>query len=92
MKVRAQLPQIYIHTDRSIYSPGDTIWFKGYLMNNVQLDTSKNNLYINWGKADGVVEQCNVYFVDKGISFSQFVIPTNYTANTLRLMRLPLIL
>lgn len=72
------LPQIYIHTDRSIYMPGDTIWFKAYLMENLKLDSAKRNLYINWGRVDGNVDQCNVYLAGDGYALSQYVIPADY--------------
>lgn len=77
-KMYAQLPQIYVHTDRTIYTPGDTIWFKAYIMSDLKLDTSKVNLYINWGNVSGVVDQCNAYLVSEGYTFGQFVVPENF--------------
>ena len=31
---------IFIHTDREVYAPGDTLWFKGYIRNKQDLNTS----------------------------------------------------
>ena len=77
----AQVPQIYIHTDRSIYSAGDTVWFKAYLMKDLKLDSSKLNLYVNWGTVDGNVHESNVYLAGDGYSFGQYVIPANFNKN-----------
>jgi hypothetical protein len=32
--------QIYLHNDREVYAPGDTIWFKAYLRNKISLESS----------------------------------------------------
>ena len=34
--------QVYLHTDRDVYAPGDTIWFKAYVRN--KLNLRKTNL------------------------------------------------
>ena len=31
--VSQDLVQLYLHTDKSIYQPGETIWFTGYILN-----------------------------------------------------------
>ena len=39
--------QIYLHTDRSVYNPGETIFFSGVVRNEaLEADTSTNLLYI----------------------------------------------
>lgn len=80
-----ELPQIYVHTDRSIYAPGDTVWFKAYLMYDGRLDSSIHNLYIDWADSAGNVLANNVHIASQGYSFSQFVIPMELTSSTIYL-------
>lgn len=72
------LPQIYVHTDRSIYSPGDTVWFKAYIMSEGQLNPSVKNLYIDWADSSGRVLENNVYIASEGYSLGQYIIPETY--------------
>ena len=79
------LPQIYVHTDRSLYLPGDTVWFKGYLLQEGKPNRVTNNLYIDWADEAGEVLECNVYIVAEGTTFGQFVIPMELSSGTLYL-------
>lgn len=37
--------KVFLHTDKEVYSPGETIWFKTYLLNGVtHLNSTKSNL------------------------------------------------
>lgn len=80
-----QVPNSYLHTDRAAYFPGDTIWFKGYLLQSTKLDSTVNNFYINWGGTDGAVLENNVYLCAGGAAIGQFLIPTEYAQNSLNL-------
>lgn len=85
-KTHAQgLPAIFLHTDKGAYFPGDTVWFKGYILNGGLLDESVRNLYIDWGNTQGTILEHNVYLVANGIIPSQFVIPSNYSESVLNL-------
>ncbi|WP_316822635.1 hypothetical protein [Pedobacter gandavensis] len=85
-KIYAQvLPAIFLHTDKGAYFPGEPIWFKGYVINEGILDQSVRNLYIDWGNTQGSILEHNVYLVAKGITPSQFVIPSNYAESELNL-------
>jgi len=54
---RARLPieKLYLHTDRSAYNTGDTLWFKVYLMNADYLIASKRSglVYVELDGEDG---------------------------------------
>lgn len=69
------LSQIYVHTDRGAYFPGDTIWFKAYVMNEGLLDEESHNLYLNIGNADGVIQQRSVLLLKNGMATGYLVIP-----------------
>lgn len=78
-----QHPAIYIHTDRDFYFPGDTVWFKGYVIDNGFLSASTLNLYIKIAEENGQTYQQSVALVSKGITASHFVVPATYQGQEL---------
>ncbi|MDR3010973.1 MAG: hypothetical protein LBV59_23805 [Sphingobacterium sp.] len=68
---------IYVHTDRAAYSPGDTVWFKGYVLKDGHLDRSAVNLFVDWADSDTIIRN-DVFLVGGGVAPGQFVIPINY--------------
>lgn len=78
-----QNPAIYIHTDRDFYFPGDTVWFKGYVIDNGFLSASTLNLYIKIAEENGQTFQQSVALVSKGITASHFVVPVAYQGQEL---------
>ena len=91
-----QNPAIYIHTDRDFYFPGDTVWFKGYVIDNGFLSSTTLNLYIKIAEENGQTYQQSVALVSKGITASHFVVPATYQGQELfinaytRMMNCPL--
>jgi len=79
------IPTVYIHTDRGAYFPGDTIWFKAYILTEGLLDSSVRNLYIDWGDNTGKVIENNVYLASNGVAPCQFVVPAEYGYQELNL-------
>jgi len=77
------LSQIYVHTDRGAYFPGDTVWFKAYVMNEGLLDAESHNLYLNIGNADGVIQQRSVMLLKNGMAAGHLVIPREGSATNL---------
>ena len=77
------LSQIYVHTDRGAYFPGDTVWFKAYVMNEGLLDAESQNLYLNIGNADGVIQQRSVLLLKNGMVAGHLVIPREGSATNL---------
>ncbi|AIM36809.1 hypothetical protein KO02_08915 [Sphingobacterium sp. ML3W] len=69
------LPQIFVHTDRGAYFPGDTVWFKAYVMNEGLLAAENHNLYLNIGNADGIIQQRSVMLLKNGMAAGHLVIP-----------------
>lgn len=82
---QSNVPRIYIHTDRAAYFPGDTVWFKGYVLNESLLDSSVVNLYIDWADSQNAVFDNSVYLAAGGITPGQFVIPLDYAHASLQL-------
>lgn len=75
---------IYVHTDRTAYSPGDTVWFKGYVLKDGHLDRSAVNLFVDWADRDTIIRN-DVFLVGGGGGPGQFVIPINYRSPMLEL-------
>ena len=70
--------RIYIHYDKSSYAPGETIWFKTYMMQAIfPVDQSKT-VYIDWTDQNGNLLLHSVSPIQNGTSFGQFDIPGNY--------------
>lgn len=63
---------------RAVYSPGDTVWFKAYLMKaNTASDISKS-FYIDWFDDDGKLLSHDVYPIANASSQGSFVVPLTY--------------
>ncbi len=40
--------RIYLHYDKSTYAPGETIWFKVYMMQTIFPADESKTVYIDW--------------------------------------------
>jgi hypothetical protein len=70
--------RIYLHYDKSTYAPGETIWFKAYLMQTIfPVDESKT-VYIDWTDENGKLLLHSISPIEDGTAFGQFDIPENY--------------
>lgn len=71
----------YLHYDKSSYSPGETIWFKAYLLNEVAPATESKNFYIDWIDDKGNIIQHTIAPLITGITNGQFDVPAGYKGN-----------
>src|SRR2546423_13703870 len=71
----------YIHFDKATYYPGETIWFKAYLMEGVLPAESSKTFYIDWVSDNGNVLYHTVSPLVDGITNGQFDIPATFTGN-----------
>ncbi|WP_165501802.1 hypothetical protein [Pedobacter frigiditerrae] len=88
-KIREIAPRekLYIHFDKSIYLPVDTIWFKGYLVNTTLNNSSAISglIYTELINADGEVVQTLALPTILGLTWGAFPLkeetypPGNYT-------------
>ncbi len=69
--------KLYLHIDREIYSPGDDIWFKSYLVSGInnQLISGFKNIYIQLIAEDGRIIDQRLMLSVNGISNNDFHIP-----------------
>lgn len=78
--------RIHLQTDRGVYGPGETIWFKAYIMAAFIGSGSSKNLYIDWTDRRGKILAHQIYPISQqGISCGLFDIPHQYAQGTLHI-------
>lgn len=76
--IHAQTSQLYLHTDRDYYLPGDTVWFKGYFMKDGAIARDLHNMYMKLIDEEGKEIRRSVAFIKDGVTASYFTIPAGY--------------
>ncbi|MGZ8538483.1 MAG: hypothetical protein ACXWV9_09495, partial [Flavisolibacter sp.] len=76
-----QQEKAYLHLDKSAYLPGETIWFKAYLMEGIFPTNQSKTLYIDWIAENGSVLYHSVSPVVDAATNGQFEIPQTYTGS-----------
>jgi hypothetical protein len=78
--------KVYLHVDRELYSTGDDIWFKSYLVSGInhQLIPGYKNIYVQLIDNDGSVADQKILLSKDGIAQGDFLLPStlpdgNYT-------------
>ncbi len=70
--------KIYVHTDRTLYSPGETLWFKAYLTDaSLMKSPISSVLYVELINPKGNVERKLPIARTNDIYFGEFDFPTN---------------
>ena len=82
---RDYFPQekVHVHFDKSYYNPGETIWFKAYLISGTTLSGISKNFYAEILNDKGVVLQRITAPVINSSAASSFAIPAAYTGQGL---------
>lgn len=73
----------YIHYDKSSYSPGETIWFKAYLMSEVAPATGSKTIYIDWTDDKGNLLLHGISPLIDATTNGQFDIPADYKGQSI---------
>lgn len=80
-----QQEKLHLHFDKTVYNPGETIWYKAYLFaGNLPSDIS-TNLYMDWYDRDGNLLSHVSAPVIGSTAKSQFDIPAGYKGSQLHL-------
>jgi len=75
--------RMYLHFDKASYSPGETIWFKAYMMEDILPALKSKNIYVDWTDEKGKLYLHSVYpVVDAGAN-GQFDIPGDFAGKSL---------
>ncbi|MEP6628695.1 MAG: hypothetical protein ABJA32_11960, partial [Ginsengibacter sp.] len=70
--------RMYLHLDKSSYAPGETVWFKAYLMKAIFPSEDSKTIYVDWTDDKGNLLLHGVSPVQEAITFGQFDLPQNY--------------
>jgi hypothetical protein len=71
------IEKVYLHVDRDIYSPGDNIWFKGYLIDatNRLLTDHSHNLHIELISPDSKIIDTRIVRLEEGLGNGDLQLP-----------------
>jgi hypothetical protein len=72
---------MYLQYDKSSYVPGETIWFKDYLVKGMFPDDDSKTVYVDWIGEKGNILLHSVCAVENASAFGQFEIPSDYTGH-----------
>jgi hypothetical protein len=78
-----QPEKTYLHYDKDSYYPGETIWFKAYLMEEILPAIESRTFYVDWIGEKGEVLSHTVSPLVDGFTNGQFEIPEEYTSGSI---------
>jgi len=80
-----QVPQqkIHLHFDNTIYTPGQTIWYKAYLFSGDEPSGFSKNMYVDWYDDNGKYFTRTVSPILNASANSSLTIPVGYTGKKL---------
>ncbi len=68
----------HLHYDKPAYAPGETVWFKAYLLEGLLPAAKSKTLYVDWLDDKGAVLHRSVSPLIEGTTNGQFDVPENY--------------
>lgn len=82
----SQYPQerVYLHYDKSIYSAGETIWFKAYLRDGFEAANFSKSMYVDFSDETGKVLAHSMFPIGESSSRGQFEIPKTYSGTVIQ--------
>ena len=75
--------RIYIQFDKPAYSPGETVWYKAYLMSGTGISLISANFYIDFADADGNLLKHIAVPVVHASAKGDFQVPASYKAGSI---------
>ena len=73
--------KIYVQFDKNVYSPGETIWYKAYLLAGTDPSGISTNFYAELSDGNGVITQRKTAPISESASSGNFDIPANFKGN-----------
>ena len=80
----ATFEKAYVQFDNSRYIPGQTIWYKAYLLSGFQPSLISKNFYIDWYNDKGQLISSGITPVVYGYSSGSFTLPEKYNGTFIR--------
>jgi hypothetical protein len=68
----------YLHYDKSTYAPGETIWYKAYILNGIYPADESKTFYVDWTDDKGKLLSHSIIPVVHATAAGQFDIPADY--------------
>ena len=84
----SKVPQekIHIHFDNSLYLPGQTIWYKAYLLKDNDPSEYSKNFYMDWFDEKGKLLNRTIEPVVGFTATGSFTVPEKYTGTNIRVL------
>jgi hypothetical protein len=83
-KENFQQEKVHIHFDKDLYTKGETIWAKAYILAGEALSDYSRNFYADWYDDAGQLMKHTVHPIFESSAKLQFDIPTSYKGNRIR--------
>src|SRR5690349_9841199 len=68
--------KVHVHFDKSYYNPGETIWFKGYVLTGANLSEVSRNFYAELIDEKGKVLQRSISPMVNSSAAGSFTVPS----------------
>ena len=80
--------KVFIHTDKTVYQPGEKVWFKAYIAENSNSTSSglSKKLFINLYDKENEILSSEIYKIENGKSNGDFIIPFRYEYDQIKLV------
>ena len=76
--------KIHIHFDRTMYNAGETVFYKLYVLSDMEWTSLSKNVYVNWYDGNGNYIKQTAAPLFQSSAKGSFEIPANYKGNFLR--------
>ena len=76
--------RVHLHYDKPAYAPGETVWFKAYLLEGLTPAEKSKSFYVDWLDDKGTVLLHSVCPIVEGTTNGQFDVPENYKGKYLQ--------
>ena len=83
---KVPIEKIYIHFDNSLYVPGQTVWYKAYILKGSEPSDLSKNLYLSWFDEQGKLIERSVAPVIGSCASGSFTVPQKYTATGIQVL------
>ncbi|MGI8951187.1 MAG: hypothetical protein ACR2FN_06340 [Chitinophagaceae bacterium] len=78
-----QQEKAYLQFDKPAYAPGETIWFKAYIMAGIYPSNISKNFYVDWIDEDGNLLLHTTAPIVEASARGQFEVPSNFSGKTI---------
>lgn len=82
-EAKYQPEKLYIHFDKTVYSPSETVWFKLYLMEGMIPGYASKTVYVDWADDKGNILSHDTYPLIDAVAIGEFKIPPAYASTQL---------